>query len=74
LTQISISQTFYAFAQQNRITQGVKAAVAQALDRHRRLGESVVVMQGDVIVTLKPEEIPPMPVSVVPLNVSKLTQ
>jgi predicted ABC-type ATPase len=61
-------------AQQNRITQGVKAAVAQALDRHRRLGKSVVVMQGDVIVTLKPEEIPPMPVAVVPLNVSKLTQ
>lgn len=60
--------------QQYRITQGVKAAVAQALDRHRRLGESVVVMQGDVIITLKPEEIPPMPIAVVPLNVSEPTQ
>jgi hypothetical protein len=60
--------------QQYRITEGVKAAVAQALDRHRRLGESVVVMQGDVIVTLKPEEIPPMSVAVVPLNVSEPTQ
>jgi hypothetical protein len=58
-------------AQQNRITQGVKAAVAQALDRHRRLGESVVVMQGDVIVTLKPEDIQPMEVETDDLNVSE---
>jgi hypothetical protein len=58
-------------AQQNRITQGVKAAVAQALDRHRRLGESVVVMQGDVIVTLKPEDIQPMEVEADDLNVSE---
>ena len=49
--------------EQLAITQGVKAAVANALDRHRRLGESVVVMQGDVIVTLKPKEIHPMPTS-----------
>lgn len=61
-------------AQQNRITQGVKAAVAQALDRHRRLGESVVVMQGDVIVTLKPEEIQSMPIVVDPLNVNEPIQ
>jgi hypothetical protein len=60
-------------AQQNRITQGVKAAVAQALDRHRRLGESVVVMQGDVIVTLKPEEIQSTPVVVDLLNVNEPT-
>jgi hypothetical protein len=42
--------------------------------RHRRLSESAVVMQGDVIITLKPEEIPLMPVTVAPLNVSEPTQ
>ena len=45
------------------VTSGIQNAVAQALDRHRRLGESVVVILGDVIVTLKPEEIQSMPTS-----------
>jgi hypothetical protein len=33
--------------QQLRVIEGFQATVAQALDRHRRLGESIEVMQDD---------------------------
>jgi hypothetical protein len=42
----------------HQVFEGVKAAVAQVLDRHRRLGESIVVMRGSNIVTLTGDEIP----------------
>ncbi len=41
-----------------RIEQGVKVAVAQALDRHRRLGESIAVWHDGKVVTLPPDQIP----------------
>jgi hypothetical protein len=43
---------------QLRVIEGVQAAVAHALDRHRRLGESIAVMQDDEIVILQGDEIP----------------
>jgi hypothetical protein len=41
-----------------KIEEGVRAAVAQALDRHRRLGESIAVWQNNQVVILPPEQIP----------------
>lgn len=41
-----------------QIEAGVKAAVAQAIERHRRLGESISFMKNGEIVTLTAEEIP----------------
>ncbi|RUT03242.1 hypothetical protein DSM106972_055500 [Dulcicalothrix desertica PCC 7102] len=41
-----------------KIEAGVKAAVAQAIERHRRLGESISFMKDGKIVTLTAEEIP----------------
>jgi hypothetical protein len=39
----------------------VKAAVAQALERHRRLGEPVAIWQEGKVVVLSAEEIPQTP-------------
>jgi len=41
---------------------GVKAAVAQAIERHRRLGQSISIWRDGKIVTLTADEIPPMQV------------
>lgn len=41
------------------IDTGVKVAIAKALDRHRKLGESISIWQEGKVVTLTAEEIPP---------------
>ena len=41
-----------------KIDDGVKAAIAQAIERHRRLGQSISIMQDGKIVTLTAEQIP----------------
>jgi ABC-type proline/glycine betaine transport system ATPase subunit len=43
--------------QQDKILQGVTDAMAKALDRHRRLGESVAILRDGEVVILGPEEI-----------------
>ena len=42
-----------------KIDAGVKVAIAKALDRHRKLGESISIWQDGKVVTLTAEEIPP---------------
>jgi hypothetical protein len=44
--------------QQMRVINGVQESVAKAIDRHRRLGESIAIMQNDQIVILTGDEIP----------------
>lgn len=39
----------------------VKAAVAQALERHRKLGEPIAVCQEGKVVVLRADEIPQTP-------------
>ncbi len=41
-----------------KIDGGVKAAIAQAIERHRRLGQSISIMQDGKIITLTAEQIP----------------
>ena len=43
-----------------KIEQGVKVAVAQALERHRKLGESIAVWRDGQVVTLTADQIPLM--------------
>ncbi len=43
-----------------KIDAGVKAAVAKAIERHRKLGESISIWQDGQVVTLTPEQIPPL--------------
>jgi hypothetical protein len=50
-------QAFY-----QKIDQGVKTAVAQAIERHRRLGEAIAVWRDGRVVILQADEIPPMQV------------
>ena len=42
----------------SQIDTGVKLAIAKALDKHRKLGESISVWQNGKVVTLTAEEIP----------------
>ena len=46
--------------QQDKILKGVQQAVAQAIERHRRLGQSIAVMRDDQVVILTAEEIEPL--------------
>jgi 20S proteasome alpha/beta subunit len=46
--------------QQDKILKGVQEAVAQAIERHRRLGQSIAVIRDDQVVILTPEEIEPL--------------
>ena len=39
---------------------GIQQAVAQAIERHRRLGQSIAVMRDDQVVILTAEEIEPL--------------
>ncbi|MBW4510502.1 MAG: hypothetical protein KME64_28895 [Scytonematopsis contorta HA4267-MV1] len=41
-----------------KIHSGVKTAIAEAIERHRKLGESISIMRDGKIVTLTAEEIP----------------
>ncbi len=41
----------------NKIDAGVKAAIAEAIERHRQLGQSISIMQDEKVITLTAEEI-----------------
>ncbi len=41
----------------DRIDEGVKAAIVEALERHKRLGQPIVISRDGKIITLQPEEI-----------------
>ncbi len=41
----------------SKIDAGVKAAIAAAIERHRKLGESISIMREGKVVTLTPDEI-----------------
>jgi hypothetical protein len=43
-----------------KIQVGVKVAIAQALERHRKLGESIAVWRDGKVVVLSADEIPKM--------------
>jgi hypothetical protein len=43
-----------------KIDAGVKAAVAAAIERHRKLGESIAVWQDGKVVILTADRIPPI--------------
>ncbi|MDZ8241999.1 MAG: hypothetical protein RMZ69_33500 [Nostoc sp. ChiQUE01a] len=43
-----------------QIDTGVKLAIAKAIERHRRLGESISIWQDGQVVTLTAEQIPPL--------------
>lgn len=43
-----------------KIDAGVKAAVAAAIEKHRKLGESIAVWQDGKVVILTADRIPPM--------------
>jgi hypothetical protein len=42
----------------SQIDTGVKLAIAKAVERHRKLGESISIWQDGKVVTLTAEEIP----------------
>ena len=42
----------------SKIDAGVKTAIAEAIERHRKLGQSISIMQDGKVVTLTAEEIP----------------
>ncbi|NCR53481.1 MAG: hypothetical protein GPJ10_08645 [Microcystis aeruginosa L211-07] len=42
-----------------RIDTGVRIAIAEAIERHRLLGESISIFKDGQIVTLTAEQIPP---------------
>lgn len=41
-----------------KIDTGVRLAIAEALDKHRKLGESIVISRNGEIITLTGDEIP----------------
>jgi hypothetical protein len=43
-----------------KINAGVKAAVAAAIEKHRKLGESIAVWQDGKVVILTADRIPPI--------------
>lgn len=43
-----------------RIDKGVKKAIAQAIEKHRKLGESIAVSSKGKVIILSSEEIPPL--------------
>jgi hypothetical protein len=44
----------------DKIDVGVKKAIAEAIERHRKLGESISIWQGDKVVTLTLDRIFPL--------------
>ena len=42
----------------SKINEGVKVAIAQALERHRKLGESIAIWRDGKVVILTAEQIP----------------
>ena len=45
----------------DKIDVGVKAAIAEAIERHRKLEQSISIWKDGKVVTLTAEEIPPLP-------------
>jgi hypothetical protein len=45
---------------QDRITVGGQRAIAQAIERHRKLGEAIAVWRDGKVVVLPADQIPPM--------------
>jgi hypothetical protein len=45
---------------QERITAGGQWAIAQTIERHRKLGESIAVWQDGKVVVLTADQIPPL--------------
>jgi hypothetical protein len=43
-----------------RIDKGVKKAIAEAIEKHRKLGESIAISPKGKVIILSPEEIPPL--------------
>ncbi len=43
-----------------KIDAGVKAAIAEAIERHRKLGESISILKDGKVVTVTAEQIPPL--------------
>ncbi len=44
----------------SQLDAGVKLAIAKAIERHRRLGESISIWQDGKVVTLTADQIPPL--------------
>lgn len=42
----------------SRINEGVRVAIAQALERHRKLGESIAIWRDGKVVILEADQIP----------------
>jgi hypothetical protein len=42
----------------SKIDAGVKAAIAQAIEKHRQLGQSISILRDGKVVTLTAEQIP----------------
>jgi len=42
----------------SKIDAGVKTAIAEAIERHRKLGQSISIMRDGQIITLTGEQIP----------------
>ena len=45
---------------QKKIDAGVKIAIAEAIEKHRRLGQSISIWQDGKVVTLTADQIPPL--------------
>ena len=43
-----------------KIDAGVKKAIAEAIERHRKLGESISIWQDGKVVTIESDKIPPL--------------
>ena len=43
-----------------KIARGVKQATREAVEKHRRLGQSIAVWQNGEVVILTPDQIPPL--------------
>jgi len=43
-----------------KFLEGARVAVAEAIDTHRRLGQSIVVMRDGTVTWIAPEDIPPL--------------
>ncbi|MFO5495157.1 MAG: hypothetical protein ACLBM6_22070 [Cuspidothrix sp.] len=48
----------------SQIDAGVKLAIAKAIERHRKLGESISIWQDGQVVTSTAEQIPPLDASI----------
>ncbi|MEZ2227410.1 MAG: hypothetical protein ACBR50_14195 [Microcoleus sp.] len=43
-----------------KIDAGVKIAIAKAIEKHRKLGESISIWQDGKVITLTADQIPPL--------------